>query len=946
MNEKGVPPLEAERWRRIEALFHEAVELPREARAAFLDEECGDDSRLRALVVGLLEADDSAEAPLDRSLEELAEPLVPRPQPTPALPAGRRVGRYRIVGLLGRGGMGTVYRAERTDGVYDRPVALKLARVEALTPGARARFDRERRILGTLQHPGIAALLDGGVTPEEGRPYLVMELVEGVPITDFAGRRGLSVRERVELARQVVEAVDYAHRMLVVHRDLKPANILVTEEGVVKLLDFGIARLVADDLELEPGITGTGVMVLTPDYAAPEQIRGDPLTTSVDVYAIGVVLYELLALRKPFGEVGRGWRELERVLRQPPPPLSSVEGLDRRTRRELDGDLDTIVGKALHKEPERRYDSALALGEDLARYLEGRPVEARSDSMAYRVSRLVRRHRAASVATAALGVALIAGAAGTLWQAREARLQSERGEAVGDFLFSLFEGADPDLNPGEPVTALELLEAGAARVDALDAGPQARADLLTTLGSLFGKIGEYDRAEALLAQAVDEARRGLNARDPALSRALDELGVRRTLSGDVGEAAPLLEEALELRLDQGDPGEIAATEGNLAAALRNLGRLDESETLYRSAIARLDEAVEGDSLAFAAELMGLGQVLELQGRYAEAEELFRTVIRLHLSVGREVPLLATATHNLGVLQGTRGEHEEAEELHRQALASWSTLFPDGHPEIARSYEAIGRSLASQGRWEAADSAFGRAIGLWASRVGPNDSHLAAMQANRANLRFFVGDFAAAAEAYREGVRIWRETDRPALLGAGLRNLGIIEMEAGNAAAADTLLAAALRLRQDLHGDGHAAVAETHSAIAALRAEQGRFPEAEAEARAALQRYDALPEADAALVFNARLQLGIALAGRGRHAEAVRELEAVHTRFAETRNPSSAERGRGALWLGLAYEGLGDTTRAAPLIQEALPVLREALRPDAPDVRRAEGASTRLGGGVG
>lgn len=934
MNEPVPPPIDSERWSRIEALFHEAAELPPERRSEFLERACGEDVALRRAVERFLQVDASSAA-LDHSLEEWAAPLQgPSAGDADGLPPGTMVGRYRITDVLGRGGMGTVYRAERADGAYQRTVALKVAGRERLSDQALGRFHRERQILAGLHHPGIASLLDGGTT-EDGHPFLVMELIEGVPITAYARERGLSVQARIELGLQVIDAVDHAHRALVVHRDLKPSNILVTAAGAVKLLDFGIARLIEQDELDDEGLTHTGVMLLTPEYAAPEQIRGEPVTTAVDVYAAGAVLYELLALRKPYGSVARSWSGLQRVLETAPPPLSQADGLDARTRRALDGDLETIVQKAMHKDPLRRYPSVQALGDDLRRYLQARPVLARPDSVGYRLSKLLRRNRVAAAASVALLVAIGVGGASTLRQARLARLEAERGRAVGEFLVGLFEGADPDLHPEGPVSARELLEVGAARIDSLAAGPAARVDLLTTLGSLFGKVGDYDRAETLLEQAVAEARSGSGVSDAALARALDELGVRRTLTGDVGEAEPVLRQALEQRRAHGaDPLAVAATEGNLAAALRNLGRLDESADLYRSAIDRL-AGTGSDSLDFASELMGLGQVRQDQDRVKEAVDAFRTVLRLHRDAGLEIPFVAIATHNLGVALAQAGDYQPAEQAHRDALALWQRLFPGGHPEIARSHEALGRVLARQGRWAEADSAYGRAIALWQARTGPNDSQLATMQANRANLHFFAGDFAAAAEAYSEAVRIFAANDQAVLLGAGLRNLGIIQMEAGDLRAADTLLASALTLRRQLNGDVHTAVAETHGAIAGLRNLEGRHRDAEAEARLALERYAQLIPEDDRLVFNTRLQLGIALAGQRRYAEAREHLETVYARFAETENERSAALGRAELWLAVTVQGLGDRERAAALAGEALPRLRAGLRPGAPELALAD-----------
>ncbi len=939
-------PLDSGRWARIEAVFHEASELPEDERGAFLDRACAGDRELRRSVERFLAADAASTAILDNSLEDLATPLLTgtADPATEDLEEGTRVGRYRVLGVLGSGGMGTVYRAERADGEYDQQVALKMVRSGRLRGEAESRFQRERQILARLSHPGIATLLDGGIT-DQGHGFLVMELVEGTSITTYAAARELKIKDRIRLAIQVTEAVDYAHRNLVVHRDLKPSNILVRESGQVKLLDFGVARLTQEDASDgadTDGLTATGFLLLTPDYAAPEQIRGEPITTATDVYALGAILYELLALQRPFGRVTPKWSDLERVIKELPPPLSRAHGLDRFTRRALDGDLDTIVQKALHKEPLRRYGSARDLGDDLQRFLDGRPVQARPDSVSYRFSKFVRRNRGAAIATAALLVAVVLGLTGTLWQAREARLQAERGDAVGDFLFSLFEGADPDANPGEPITAVELLEVGLARVDSLDAGPQARVDLLTTLGILFGKLGHYDRADALLARAVADAESTLRPGDPAIGTALDALGQQLSLLGDLEESERLLRAALEERGSDGSSAiDIASTQGNLALALRRRGDYEEAERLYESAIARMERATNGDSAAFASELMGLGQVYQFQDRLEDAEASFRTVLRLTRDEGREVPFVAQALHNLGVVLAAQERHAESQETHEEALAVWRRLFPRGHPEIARSYEAIARVVERQGRWQEADSLYTRAIGLWSDLYGDDHTQIATIRANQANLHYFAGDFDAAAGAYRDGIRIWRANDERPLLGTGLRNLGVIERERGDLVASDTLLALALELRRELNGDVHTSVAEVHSAIAGLRNREGRYDEAEAHARIAVEQYQRLLEPNHRLTLNASIQLGAALAAQGDFERARPILEPVHERLSGTLNPADAQLGRTGLWLAVTLAGLGESSRARALLDEAVPVLTQGLGADAPETRRALQERARL-----
>ncbi|MEM7414750.1 MAG: serine/threonine-protein kinase [Gemmatimonadota bacterium] len=676
-------PLDSDRWERLERLFHEASALPLEEVAAFLERACEGDDTLRAHVTRLLEADTAPNALVDGDVVELADPLLEREAraPEPELTAGSRVGRFEVLDLLGRGGMGTVYRAARADGAYEQEVALKVVRSGRIEEGARRRFVRERDILARLVHPSIATLLDGGVD-DAGRPFLAMELVDGLPITEYAETRGLDVRARVALAVQVAEGVDHAHRNLVVHRDLKPSNILVTRDGSVKLLDFGIARLLAEDADGDAH-TRTGHLLLTPAYAAPEQIRGAAVTTAVDVFAIGAVLYELLAGRRPHGDVGGSWSEVQRVLDTEPPPPSRVDGLDRALRRAFEGDLDTIVLKAMQKDPERRYGSARALAEDLERYLRGLAVEARPDSWGYRFSKLVRRNVAASAATIALLGALALGVGGTAWQARAAQLEAERKDAVADFMTSVFRGADPEATPGEPVTALELLESALVRVDALEAGAEVRVDLLVTLGDLFGTLGHYERAEPVLRQAVLEAEESLGRRDPARANAYDALGQHVSEVGEVRESEELFRAALASRDVDGSSAEaIAATRSNLALSLRKLGETVEAAVLYEAVMAETLASNGGDSLAIVSDLLGLGQVRQWDEEYEVAIRLFAEARRVKEAAGQRDAQLAHVIHASGVVHGALERNEEAEALHLEALSIWQWLYPEGHPEVA------------------------------------------------------------------------------------------------------------------------------------------------------------------------------------------------------------------------------------------------------------------------
>jgi eukaryotic-like serine/threonine-protein kinase len=540
-------------WARAKALFESAVERPRAERDRYVEAAAEGDSVLRAEVESLLSAHDAAEA--DSFIDE------PAVAPLAGLPtepdwAGRLLGPYRIVGEIGRGGMGAVFRAVRDDDQYHKEVAIKVVMQGVDNDLVRERFRSERQILASFDHPNIARLLDGGST-DDGRPYLVMELVDGRPITLYARDRPL--RERLALFRQVCSAVSDAHRKLVVHRDIKPGNILVGPDGVPRLLDFGIAKI----LEGGPGGGATGLLhrMMTPEYASPEQVRGEPITTASDVYSLGVVLYELVTGERPHRLAGRDLLDLARLHDSDPARPSSVVGPAcgpdwARLRRRLRGDLDTIILKALRREPDRRYASVDLLAEDIERHLDGRPVLARPDTAVYRAGKFVRRHRAGVTAVAVLALVAAAASWNLAAQARRVERERDRAQEVSRFLIRLFRVSSPSEARGNALTAREVLEEGVSRIRGdLSGRPDVRATLLQTLGTAYQRLGLGDAA------------------------------------------APLLQESLRLRseIQEGETLDVAAALHELAGVLVVQGDRAGAERCYRRALAIRTQALGKDS---------------------------------------------------------------------------------------------------------------------------------------------------------------------------------------------------------------------------------------------------------------------------------------------------------------------------------------------------------------
>jgi eukaryotic-like serine/threonine-protein kinase len=723
---------EAERWRRIEALFAEAAALAAGEREAFLDARCEGDGELRAELESLLGADAQDEDPLREVVEAAAvEVALEREAAAAGPPTADRVGPYRLIGVLGRGGTSTVHRAVRADDAYSMEVAVKTLHGGVLGPDTRERFRRERQILADLEHPNVARLLDGG-TRDDGTPYVVMERVDGLPIDEHARRHRLGLRERIALFRKVCAAVQYAHQRLVVHRDLKPSNILVQADGTPKLLDFGIAKLLADEAQ---AATVTERRWMTPEYASPEQVRGERVSTASDVYSLGAVLYELLTGRRPYELASRSGGEIERVVSTATPAAPSAAvasvrdgaGSEPATTtirpRELRGDLDNIVLMALRKEPERRYRSAGELDDDLERFEQGLPVRSRPDTIRYRTRKFVRRHRL-GVATAALLLALLSGfGAVTFVQARHlaaerdvAELERDKARRVAGFLTETLTARDDAGVPAGELTARELIDRGAAHLadDALDDQPAVRAALLQAVGEVYLFHERTDRAQELLDEALVLRRAALGEEhlDTAESRAaLGDLALR---DRDMETAFDHYSAALEVRRRlAGEPSSpVADSLAQLATLHHMQGDFEESERLYRQA---------------------LEQYRNLPGESERVLELMQ--IHAHLL-------------------GTLGHGEEALATMQRALTEAAALYGEDHVLVADIAGMLAVELKNRGRYEEARPLYLLTLGFWRDRVGVHFKTAQALN-NYAVFQNVSGDpdagptYAAAIEMYTE-----------------------------------------------------------------------------------------------------------------------------------------------------------------------------------------------------
>ncbi len=832
-----------ERWAAAQQLFEAALAVPDEARTAYVDGAAAD-ADLAALVRGMLAAD--AEEHAGAGLAGLVSRAVEEVTASRSTPLVERLGPYRIVSMLGEGGMGAVYLAERDDDEFLQQVAIKVVR-GLLDPERVRQFRNERQILAWLEHANIARLLDGGTT-DDGLPYLVMEHVHGVPIDRHCDGHRLSVADRLRLFLTVCGAVSHAHRSLIVHRDIKPSNILVTTAGVPKLLDFGIARLALDGAAPESGVTRAGGRMMTPDYASPEVVRGGQVTTSADVYALGVLLYELLTGRRPLRFATMSSVEIERVVCHVEPPVASraataedparSAAVERAAARQttpanlagqLRGDLDAILATAMAKEPARRYASVDALAADLEHYLQGRPILARPATWTYTAARFIARHRW-SVAAGAAFVLLIAAAAVVL-SVQATRLAEERdrtarerdtAQQVVSFLTGLFELSDPDAAAGASVTARELLDRGAERIDSeLTGQPVVQARLLGTIGSVYGSLGVYQRAAALLERALDLRRATLGAEhlDTADSMAALAEAYRELARFD--QAETLHREALAVKRRAGAaPASIAASLNDLGLTLSERGRYADAEPLVREAIATWRSLAPEPSADVAVGLNNLAQTLRQQGRLDDAATALDEAIAIRRRrYGNDHPLLAHVLGHLGQVRNAQGDLARAEPPLREALAIRRKVYGDDHPDTASSFNNLASLLHDEGDFAGAETFYRLALAATEKRMGRSHPDYAVQVNNLASLLEDWGRLADAEPLLRTSLEVRRASfgsDHPAVARA-LHNLARVELGLGKRAPAEARAVDALAIRRRVFPADHSEIAASLRLLGELRA---------------------------------------------------------------------------------------------------------------------------------
>jgi serine/threonine-protein kinase len=893
----------AEWWRRVETAFQAALDSPKAERAALLERLCGGDVGLLREVEGLLAADLEATG----FLEPLGEAAPEHDLRASEAPPATRVGPYRILHRIGDGGMGSVYAASREDAAYEKRVAVKFLRPAFASPGLEQRFRVERQILANLDHPCIARLLDGGSTAD-GTPYLVMDHVEGLPIDEYCDEHRLGVPARLELFRKVCAAVQYAHANLVVHRDIKPSNILVGTDGEPKLLDFGIAKLLAPapaPERREPTLAGPYAM--TPEYASPEQIRGDPVTTAADVYSLGALLYKLLTGLLPYDLQDRPLPQILKAVceQEPARPSLTTRSLDkalaeargaspRGLSRLLAGDLDNVVLKALRKEPERRYASVEQLSEDVRRQLEGLPVMARKDTLGYRTGKFVRRHPVGVTLAGVAGVTLVAFAATLAVQSARLHRALSESEAVTRFLKETLGSANPYGGVGREVTLVEVLEHSAARIDAsFPAQPEIAATVRATLGVTFRDLARYQQARPLLEQALEARRRVLPKAHPAVAESLIDLGELFGQTGQLEQAEALFREALGAERARFGPDtlEAASALGGLGGILRKQGDYDGALAVLREALDIRSRRLPRSDPRVAQGQRQLGAVLQEKGDYAAAQPLLRQALEsARAALPDDSTEITLALRDYAVLLTAKGDFAAAETLFKEVVERQRQRLGDDHSIVAENLTNVARVVAERGALAEAARLQREALEIFDRRFGQESAYSARAGMNLGIMLTQLGELEPARAELERSLATSRKAWGPAHQHTAivLENLGYLCVVEHDYERGEAYFREAWQIMRATVGEAHPESVNSLNSLAYTVWQRGRRREAVALFEQALSLYSRMPSANAFYVAVCQSDYGALLTELRRYDEAREMLTAAYRTLAATAGPQSVQ----------------------------------------------------------
>jgi serine/threonine protein kinase len=813
-------------WERIQSLFLEALDLPPEQRSSFLDTACNGDEEMRREVESLIAHDSTDERRIAEALEDTAQSLFASEDLR-----GARLGTWRVIREIGHGGMGTVYLACRDDDQFQKHVAIKVVTRGMDTAELLSRFRHERQILAHLDHPYIARLIDGGNTAQ-GRPFLVMEYVEGRPIDVYCAEQKLDVLGQLRLFLKVCDAVSYAHRNLIIHRDLKPGNIFVTLDGSPKLLDFGIAKVLD---EISGGAAEPATRVLTPEYGSPEQARGEAVTTTTDVYSLGGVLYKLLTRVAPHTIHDSSPLAVMRAI------IDEDVRKPSDLRHGLSADLDSILLKALHREPQRRYRSVDEFAGDIERLLEGKPVTARPDTVWYRAGKYVRRHVLATSMGAAIVVLFAGFAVLQTIQLRNTRAERDRANRITDFMTAMFKVPDPSESRGRKVTAREILDKASQNITSgLSIDSELQADLKFSMAGTYTGLGMYSQARSLAESALEIRRRVLGDTNRKTLESQNQVAWLLDREDHYPDAESLIRQTIstdQRMFGADDPLTLDAMD-RLSEILQDMGRFQDEEKLQRQVVELCTRRLGPENpRTLKAETL-LASAISVQGRNAEAERVYRKVLGDEQRIlGADAPDTLATMRALANTIKDQARYAEAEDLYRKTLAGQQRVLGAEHPTTTDTMVALAYDLYhGAGRFPEAESLYRQAFEIERRVLGPESRITLRAQEGLANVLLMDRQYAEAERLQRDILAIRQRELGPEHTDVLLSkyNLATVLRRSGQRASAEKLLRETLDEQTRLLGKENADALATKSYLADLLNDSGHWREAENLAREAFE----------------------------------------------------------------------------------------------------------------
>lgn len=850
--------MDQQQWKQISNIVDTALELSAEERSNYIESKCLGKPQMKREVTELLRAIDQSSA--ENYLEDLNDyphhlaweiSKTETGTFTSSL-IGTDIGPYKIVDLIGHGGMGSVFLAERADESFTQKVAVKILRRGMDTPSNIARFQRERNILAKMNHQNIARLMDGGMT-EDNLPYLVMEYVKGDTLYDYCDKHQLPVEERLDLFKSICEAVQQAHNNAIIHRDLKPSNILVTVNREVKILDFGIAKLLEpENPDTELYQTRTGAHILTPAYAAPEQLSHRSITTKTDIYTLGTLLYELLAGASPFDTATKNISEIENQIRKedPPEPAARFDELESRRRKKLAlhrklsakslksklrGDTSAIILKALRKNPKERYDTVNQLLEDLERLDNHLPLIAKEDTFRYNTSKFIKRHKTAlSIATGFL-VLITAFVFFYTWQINQerkrAQLEAQKARKVSSFLTSLFRMGNPAHHPANTITATTLLERGRNRLKSLNNQPEVQAQLSSVIGSAYLELGRYNQAKPLIKQSQKLRKNFSGTSSPEYAEALKNHGILQRKMGNYAKAESLQQEgqAIYQSAPQTSHLIMASSLNELGWTVYKNGDYKRADSLYIKALQHIEKSPEPAEEKRANILVNRSSVLRKMEKLEKAERLAKKGLSLRRKVFGDIhPDVAVAYNDLGLILDNQEKHEQADSLYHRGLNISKRLYNKPHPDITTTLYNIGTLYREQKKYNKAQNYLSKTLDMEQQLLGKNHPSVAITLSQLASIAREMEKFEKAVKLSRRELSIRKQNlnnTHPGIARA-YHDLGLIMQEWGKANRADSLYHKSLEIEKQLYQAPHRSIASTLSNLGNLHMKVENYKKAE------------------------------------------------------------------------------------------------------------------------